>query len=496
MPRLLKTKPYAYQCNGTKFALEKESVALFMEQGTGKTLVLLFLLARLRLRGLRLAMVVCPKTVVSVWRRQARLHLNIPHVVITSPSQIPEALKGDRLVILAINYEWCWRIVKELKRWPWELIAADEAHKLRNRTSRQSKALWKLGEGVPRRLALTGTPIGRDELDLFGIFRFIDPSLLGDNWKLFARRYLRRAGYMGYKWKVRKNKREELLALLEPITFRVKDDASDRPRVTNHEIHVPLEAKVRGLYDALEKDYVVRLEGHNFIKTPLAITNLLRLQQLAGGFLVDDEDVATLVSKAKLDATIDYVEGINPKRKVVIFCRFRHEIEELERRVKKLGRTVATLHGGTKNKRIWEAFQDKKDPNVFIVQIATGGVGIDLFAANYCIFYSTTQGFIDYAQARKRVDRKGQTRPVTFVHVLGENTVDEDFLSSLDARGETAEEVLSHFQKRTRSNPTWPLKRKPQRRPQRRTTSRSSRSPSSASKPSPSNSMSKKRPSA
>src|SRR5690606_10464362 len=111
----------------------------------------------------------------------------------------------------------------------------------------------------------------------------------------------------------------------------------------------------------------------------------------------------------------------------------------------KHGKTYVTYHGGTKNRAIWQTFQAKKNPQVFIAQIGTGGVGIELFAADTAIFYSKTFSWDEYDQSRKRLDRYGQRKKVTFIHLMAENTIDEYLSAVLKKKGNVSRRVLDHY---------------------------------------------------
>ena len=452
MPKLLKTPPYVYQKRAAKFAYGRKYTALFMEQGTGKTLTTLFVMARRwRANELRLALILCPLATISVWRRQCAQHLNIPYVFFDN---LEDALAYDnvkgKLVIVAINYEKTWRIEKKLRRAGFQMVIADESHKLMHRGSRQSRATGRIGRNAYWRMILTGTPTDGDDLQLWAQFRFLNQKLLGDKWQPFSKAWCRPAGYMGYDRKLRMTKIKAFRRIMRPFIIRIrKDDVLDLPPTTDQKIYVKLEPKARRIYEEVEENLVSDINNKGaYITTPIAATKLMRLQQIAGGYVTDDDGKKHKISKAKVKATVDVINSIAKDRKIVIFARYRSEIDALKAAIK--GRTVAVLDGRTKYKDIWITFQGKKNPNVLIVQAQVGGASIDLFAANYAIFFSHVHSYILYDQCRKRLDRNGQKLPVTYIHILGENTVDEDFIKTLDKKGSRAEDVLRSLQRRVK----------------------------------------------
>ena len=161
------------------------------------------------------------------------------------------------------------------------------------------------------------------------------------------------------------------------------------PKITYQDMLIELDGKAERCYDQLETDFVTYLKSENIqTTTPLAVTRMIRLQQLTGGWLVGDEGDEVRVGNHKLAALQEFMEDWDDR--VVIFCRFRNEIEDIAQLFKKQKRSFMTYHGDTKNRSCWEDFQKKSGPQGFIAQISTGGVGIDLFASRLVIFYSRT----------------------------------------------------------------------------------------------------------
>lgn len=444
--RLLKTKPYGFQARGASFAVSRDSCALIMDAGTGKTLTAFLALAR-RWKKQRISRVLihCPKTVVGVWERQAKQHLNIPHTFSRTLEEFKVNYDQDKLNILALGYEATWRVEKKLRRIEWCISLSDESHRLRNRGSKQSKSVGRIGRHARYRMILTGTPIGENEIDFWAQFRFLDSSVFGEKWGPFDKKWLAPTGYGGFDRKFRKSRREPFLHKIEPYVYRVPKSVLGLPKEIHTDLPVALEPKTMKLYRQLEDKFYAELKGHS-ITTELKITNILRLQQIVGGFLKDDDGHIHQVSTAKLDVLLDSIEAIDLERfKCVTFCRFTDEVDLIASNLK----NVDVLDGRTKNPdRVWMTFQDKKYPRQLVVQEETGGIGIDLFAANYGLFYSVTYSWIAYMQAISRVSRKGQKQKMTFSRLIGENTVDEDIWQAVDKKGETANLALREFNRR------------------------------------------------
>lgn len=387
----------------------------------------------------------CPKTVIGVWERQAKQHLNVPYTFSRTLEELEQNYNEGKINFFCTNYEQARILKKQIRKIAWDVMIADESHKIRHRASKQSKALALVSDSSIARMILTGTPIGDHEIDFWAQFRFLSPATFGKNWGPFEALYLTPTGYGGHDHKFRKVKREAFLRKVEPFVYRVPKSVLGLPREVYAEIPVALEPKAHRLYDTLENDLYVKI-GKSSITTELKITNLLRLQQLSGGFVKDDDGHIHQVSSAKLDALLDGIEAIDFDRfKCVTFCRFTEEVDLIASNLE----SVEVLDGRTKNPdKVWMTFQDKKFPRQLVVQEETGGIGIDLFAANYAFFYSVTYSWISYTQAIARLARKGQLNPMTFSRIFGERTVDEDIWQVVDNKGETAEQALSELLRR------------------------------------------------
>lgn len=131
----------------------------------------------------------------------------------------------------------------------------------------------------------------------------------------------------------------------------------------------------------------------------------------------------------------------------MVFANFTAEIDMLATVMRKMKRSYAIRDGRTRPEDLdaWMDFQDKPHPSTYIAQIGSGGIGTDLFAARVGVFYSNTLNFIDYDQARHRIDRNGQRRKVLLLHMIAENTIDEGRYLSLGTKHRTAEAVLTYL---------------------------------------------------
>lgn len=450
--KLLRNELYLLQKKVAKQALRNQGFALWMEQGTGKTITALKVAAvRWRRQQLRYVLVVGPKNAIGTWARQIPQHLNIPHRGFCGKKGLDQFLMSpldpDKLSFLVINYELAWRRVKVLmKARPLEMVILDEAHRIKNRNSRQAKGMHKLGDQAKWKLTLTGTPQVYLIFPLWSQMRFIVPQLFGVQWTAFKNQYLRKAGYGGYKLKFKTPRlRNRFLDKLAPYVARVRqDEMLDLPPEVDTYLYFPLSGEARRVYRELEKDFVTQFQDIP-TTTPLAITNMIRLQQVTGGFLPRDDGTLVRLEQDKLAIFADWLEDFPAHEKLVVFARFTAEIDMICQVLKRRRRSYVVLDGRTKDRTCWMAFQDHAEPKTIVCQVATANDSIDLYAASTMFIYSKTFSYIQYDQMRKRIRRNGQERTQKFIHAVAENTIDERLIFSLNETDDAAQAVFDHL---------------------------------------------------
>jgi SNF2 family DNA or RNA helicase len=297
---------------------------------------------------------------------------------------------------------------------------------------------------------LTGTPVVQDDTDLFAQFRFLNPKIFGKTWGDFKDRYCRRVGNVKWnKWKLRPGLRKKLFyKLIKPHQYKLKlsEAMPELPETMDLTLEFELTGHSARAYEEMESNYYLEFGGYEFAND-LAVVNMLRLQELTGGFLDNGEQVIEL-EQNKLQTMVDWLSDFPKNKKVVIFARFTEEINAIAKAMKRMGRSYCILDGKTPNKNIWRDFQYKKLYDTFIAQISSGSLGIELSVADIIIFFSRTFSFTDYSQARARPLGPNQKSCVLFVHLIGKKTIDIDIDTSLNKKCETSNDVHKRLKRR------------------------------------------------
>lgn len=408
-------------------------------------------------------LIVAPTSVVAVWPREFADYAAFPYTIRTLLGTREKRLKDlsdlerfpyKHLKVAVINYEAARgdEVFEALQQYDADLIICDESQRIKTHDAAQSKAMHQLGDRARYKLILSGTPVQNQAVDIFSQYRFLDPSIFGDNFYAFRGRYCEMGGF-NRKQIVRYRDLDQLIKKEHSIAYRVtKEEALDLPEQTFENRYITLGKKERDLYDRLRRDSYAELADGGTITATTVLTKLLRLQQFTGGFLVeDDADKPRLVSRGKLDALEDILQDyvVEGKKKLVIFARFLPEIHEIEALCQKVlgraGMSAVAIYGEIKKEdrgSIVQRFQTDPDTTVFIGQIDTAGTGITLTAADTCVFYSVNFNYATYSQSLSRIHRIGQRNRCTYIHLVVEKTVDDTILNALAKKEDLAKTVV------------------------------------------------------
>lgn len=436
---------------------------LLFEMGLGKTLTAISIAGTLYQQGNALRVLVCcPTSITAVWANDVARFAAFPYRV--------AVLQGDkrkRLEALqqledwpftsqkwaVLNYESTYRdgIFEALKAYDADLIICDESQRIKNHAAAQSKALHQLGDAAHYKLVLSGTPVANSPVDIYSQYRFADASVFGSNFYAFRNKYCIMGGY-GRHQIVAYRDLDDLIRRTHSIACRATKAAClDLPEQIFEERVVPLHATARRIYDQVRRDSFAALENHATLTAPTVLTKLLRLQQITGGFLQPDGGgKPQQVSTDKLDALEQIVDDyvMETGEKLVVFARFRAELDAIAAMLKKKGVGFGMICGDVPQSErgsIVDDFQHNPNTKVFVAQIATAGLGITLTAASAAVFYSVSYSYAEYEQATARTHRIGQAQKCTYIHLLVENSIDQTVMEALKNKQDIAANILDNW---------------------------------------------------
>lgn len=466
LPMPIKANPYRHQMEAFHFACglfgilpgsrrESGGCALLMEMGTGKSLTAVAITGALANAGyIRRVLIVAPLSILGVWEAEFSRFADFPYflaVLSGTGEKKRDTLRhmtGTALQVAVVNYESAWRMEKDLRLWRPDLIVADEGHKIKTHNIAASKAMHRLGQQAGYRLLLTGTVITNKAIDVFSQFKFVNPDIFGQSFYAFRSRYFDMVGYGNHTPVLKKAMEAELTEKLHSISYRAtKAECLDLPETTDVIRQVDLEPAALRIYQRLVKESYAALSGGE-VTAPNILTRLLRLSQLTGGFIGNDETAAVeQVSAAKLSALEDILDGAAAEgKKLVIIARFLPEIRAVCKLLEKRGLRYAYITGEVKNREEQvEQFQKEPEVMAFVGQIATAGMGITLTAASTMVFYSLDYSMSNFEQAKARIHRVGQRMPCTYLYLVARGTVDEKVLLALKDKADLARTLVDDY---------------------------------------------------
>jgi SNF2 family DNA or RNA helicase len=461
-----KSKPFAHQSKALEMSWNKEVFAYFMEMGTGKSKVLIDNICMLYNAGkINGALIIAPKGVYKNWF-DSEIPNHMPDYVEkkiglwrTDPNAKdlkPLFSTGAELHILIMNVEAFSSkkgvdFAKKFLSCHNTIIGIDESTTIKNPQAKRTRAIVELGTKSKYRRILTGSPVTKSPLDLFAQCYFLHPYLLGhESYYTFKVRYAvtKQINVSGRTIQIVVGYRNlgELSEKLKPFSYRVlKDDCLDLPKKTYTKRIIELTDEQKKVYKTMKQQAIAFLNG-KMITTATVITQMMRLHQITCGHFKSDDGTIQTIKNNRIDQLMEVLEEMEGK--AVIWAHYRYDIQSIVETVsKKYGEnSVVTYYGDTSTddrQKAIKKIQDPKSPVRFIVGTPqTGGYGITLTGASTMIYYSNGYDLEKRQQSEARIDRIGQEKPMTYIDIIAEGTVDDKIVQSLRKKVNIATEIM------------------------------------------------------
>jgi len=463
-----KTKPYAHQLKALEMSWNKEVFAYFMEMGTGKSKVLLDNISMLYDKGkINGALIIAPKGVYKNWF-DAEIpthlvnHINKEVVLWQALINQKQQDKLDTLFKPEVDLHILLMNVEALSTKKGvdfankflishnSLIAVDESTTIKNPSAKRTKNILKLASLSKYRRILTGSPVTKSPLDLYTQCLFLDEYLLDySSYYAFRTRYavMRSANFNGRSVQIVVGYRnlDELAEKLKSFSYRVlKDECLDLPDKTFMKRIIQLTPDQKKLYTQMKQMALAEMNG-KMITTSTALTQLMRMQQITCGYFKADDGTTQEINNnriGELTNLLDEIEG-----KTVIWAHWQNDVKHIIKAVvKEYGEGCCVDYYGLtpQSERQDNINKFQYDPKVrfFVGTPQTGGYGITLTAASNMIYYSNGYDLEKRKQSEARIDRIGQTKPMTYIDILAEDTVDERIVKALRKKINIATQVM------------------------------------------------------
>ena len=463
-----KTKPYQHQLDALEKSWNKETFAYFMEMGTGKTKVLIDNAAMLYDKGkINGILIVAPKGVIGTWYNQelpTHLATHIVSKTVLWQANINQKQQdkldtlfesGEDLHILIMNVEafssekgtlFAAKFLNCHKT----LMAIDESTTIKNPKAKRTKNIIKLSKLSKYRRILTGSPVTKNPLDLYSQCEFLDPFLLNfASYYSFRNRYaeMKQVNVAGRTIQLVAGFKNlgELSDSVKNFSYRVlKEDCLDLPPKIFMKRQIDLTPEQNKLYKQMKEQALAEMNGKQ-VTTVNVLTQLMRLHQITCGHFAADDGSIQGIKNNRLSELMDVLEEV--ERKAIIWAHYQYDIKKIIKEIKKIHgpSSVVDYYGLTpqdERQGNIKKFQDDPRCRFLVGTPSTGGYGITLTAANTVIYYSNGYDLEKRLQSEDRAHRIGQHKPVTYIDILAEETVDEKIVKALRKKINIAHEVM------------------------------------------------------
>lgn len=482
-----KTKPYEHQAELFNRTRELEGYALFWEMGCGKTKPVIDTIGERFLAGdINGAVIIAPKNVAPNWVND-ELPAHMPDEVMkrakvflwdtgkANNKGCQEKLRRflstdpDDLAILVMSYP---AIMTERKPGAKQglkkgkeaakhllterecMMVLDESARIKNPDAKTTKRVVAAGRHAKYRRLLTGTPVPNAPFDVYSQLRFLDP----DVWKrigcgTFAAfktmfgvwvEHVRNDNGQRFKQLVDYQNLEHLHSIVDSMGDRLlKDDVLDLPPKLYKQFRFEMSKQQADLYKKLRDEFLVWLDNGDMITAPLAITRMLRLQQVTSGYVpTDDGDELVVDPNPRLALLGEIIEDV--PHQCIIWGKFQRDIDLIEKMLLDRGLTCVTYDGRTSQadrEERREAFK-RGDAQFFVANPSAAGEGLTLHMAKTVIYYNTTYKLGDRLQSEDRAHRAGMDdKPVQYVDIVAIGTIDVQILRALRTKNNLAAQV-------------------------------------------------------
>ena len=466
-----KTKPYAHQLRALERSWDREYFAYFMEMGTGKSKVLIDNASMLYDKGeINGLLLIAPKGVYKNWyKNEIPTHM-VDHieknVVLwqTSNSSADQIKKLNSLFatgtdfhilimnVEALSYPKATEFARRFLNSHKAMMAIDESTTIKTPTANRTRNIISLKPLTKYRRILTGSPITNSPLDLFSQAVFLDNYILGFDsfWAYRAHYCIMKTMNLGSRSvtvPIGPNKRTlpELEEKIKKFSERVlKDDCLDLPKKTYVTREIELTGIQRKLYNEMRKYALSQLDG-KVCSTSTVMVQLLRLHQISCGYHPNDDGTVQELPCNRLTELMDILWELSGK--AVIWSYYQKDVERIINEIKKQfgEESVVDYYGLTpqdERQQNIEKFQNNPKCRFFVGTTQTGGYGITLTAASTMIYYSNGYDLEKRLQSEARIDRIGQTKPMTYIDLVAEDTIDNKVQKALRTKMNIASDVM------------------------------------------------------
>lgn len=395
------------------------------DMGLGKTLQAITVLTEIYPKTKRPSLIVMPRSLIFNWQNE--ISKFAPKLkVYTYYAQERDLKKAMKHQVILTTYAVVRNDIEQLKDCKFHYVILDESQNIKNVTSQSAQAVHILQ--AEHRLALSGTPVENNLTELYSLFRFLNPSMFG-SLETFNQSYTYPIQKEGDKQVLNQLRRKIYPFLLRRLK---KDVLKELPDRIDQTLIVEMSDKQRALYEERRKYYKTIIDSDikrdgiqkaQFVMFQ-ALNELRQIASIPENF--SDGNIASPKAEQLVNSLQEAVEN---GHKVVVFFNFLMGIELVAERLNELGIRYVEMTGATTNrKKVVDQFQKEPDCMVMLMTLKTGGVGLNLTAADTVFIFEPWWNKAAEEQAINRLHRMGQTSKVLSYSIICQNTIEEKIL--------------------------------------------------------------------
>lgn len=469
---------FRHQAVGLDAIHGQEFFALYMEMGTGKTKVIIDEMALMAREKPVTVLVVCPKTILGTWERE--LVKWLPESIDVHTDRLRTGDDGmERLIrwvrtkaqlkVLFANYDRIVAMKDALIALKFNAIICDESSRLKNPAAKRTKAAIEIGPSADRRFILSGSPVVGSVLDFWGQFEFLSPGSLGYSTNhSFKNHYSNLNAVRAWEGEVKNGQfRGAVLQNIDELKRRVarhafivkKEQCLDLPDKLFQTITVPMGHQQREVYDQMVTLFMAELEmesgANGVVEARSTLAKLMRLAQITQGFIRNtgpDSDGAYMDipdGDNKLKEILRFLkEDFDLTQKIIVWARFKRDIEHLSDAMQAAGITFMTLTGATPQceRDTLEHDFNEGPVTVLLAEPGTGGMGLTLIGnkehpMRTMIYYSNDYSLEKRIQSEDRGHRIGQMHNLLIIDIACEGSIDEHITEKLQNKRDLSESL-------------------------------------------------------
>lgn len=432
-----------HQKMALEYALPRARIALFMEMRLGKTLVALRWADN---EDCKKTLILAPKAVTPVWEDELQQERFPDEEILLLSGPTNERYiqaKESKAQWTITNFETI-NYCPEILELPWDCLLVDESTRIKNPKAAITKLLINKAHMIRYRGILSGLPAPESEMDYCEQFRFLYGNFMHEsNFWWWRKRYFYK---IGYEWKPNWNTIQKIQEAISSMAFvMTAKEAGIKHRKIYEKRYIELTEEQKNLYKEIDKNFEYETKQGEYQTTKYVPVKLGWMQRIAGGF----DPNGKLLSNRKLLEILNLFKGDLKGKQAVIWFKHTAELESAREFFTARKFTVAFFNA--KEKVGEKEFKEGKR-QLMLAQAKCGQYGLNWSAADVAIYYSNWWSGETRAQTEKRIEHPKKKRPLLYIDIVCDDTVDLDVLNALRSKKKTSRgflnEVIKSWRKR------------------------------------------------